>query len=65
MKKKTPGELVLEALGGPSATARIFGISPWAASKWRKRIPAERVIKLEKVTGINRRILRPDLYPDD
>lgn len=47
--------------------AYILKISRPAISKWRKRgrIPAERVLAVERATGISRNILRPDLYPDD
>ena len=27
------------------------------------RVPAERVLKIEEVTGVSRHELRPDLYP--
>lgn len=39
-----------------------IGISLQAVSKW-DRIPAERVLTVEKITGISRHELRPDLYP--
>lgn len=32
-----------------------------AVSKW-ERIPAERVVEVERITGIPREELRPDLY---
>ena len=35
-------------------------------SKWENnRIPAERVLDVEKVTGVPRWRLRPDLYPHE
>lgn len=49
--------------GGPSKLAEALGdLSSQAVSQW-KRVPAERVIAVEKVTGISRHDLRPDLYP--
>lgn len=43
---------------------RLVGVQDAAVNKWeRGRIPAERVIKLSKVTGIPPHQLRPDLYP--
>jgi DNA-binding transcriptional regulator YdaS (Cro superfamily) len=67
---KPPAERAIELLGGPSAVARQLGsrgvrVSPWAVSKWRRRIPAERVLLIEQLTGgrITRHELRPDLYP--
>lgn len=37
-------------------------ISPQAISQWQK-VPAERVLDVEHVTGVSRTELRPDLYP--
>lgn len=34
-------------------------------SKWEKgQVPAERVLEVERETGIPRHLIRPDLYPD-
>ena len=41
--------------------ARALGITHGAVSQWR-RVPAERVIAVEGLTGIPREQLRPDLY---
>lgn len=38
-------------------------ISPQAISQWRQ-VPAERVLDVERVTGVSRHRLRPDLYPE-
>lgn len=49
--------------GGPSGLAkRIGGISPQAISQW-DRVPADRVIQVERATGVLRQALRPDIYP--
>lgn len=43
-----------------------LGIVASALSKWeRKRVPAERVLEVERATGISRHDLRPDIYPRD
>jgi DNA-binding transcriptional regulator YdaS (Cro superfamily) len=42
--------------------AAKLGISPSAISQWH-RVPAERTIDIERLTGIPRHDLRPDLYP--
>lgn len=35
-------------------------------SKWENgRIPAERVLDVERITGIPRHRLRPDIYPEE
>lgn len=41
--------------------ARALGITHGAVSQWR-RVPAERVVDVEALTGIPREQLRPDLY---
>jgi TorA maturation chaperone TorD len=44
------------------ALARALGIAQPSVSNWR-RIPAERVLAVESLTGVRRGVLRPDLYP--
>lgn len=51
----------IRAVGGVSELARRIGISQPSVSNW-DRIPAERVLTVESATGINRSILRPDLF---
>jgi TorA maturation chaperone TorD len=51
----------IEAAGGIGALARALGISQPAVSNWQK-VPAERVLTVEAVTGVSRFVLRPDLY---
>jgi TorA maturation chaperone TorD len=51
----------IRAAGGVGELARQIGISQPSVSNWI-RIPAERVISVEAVTGVGRAILRPDLY---
>ena len=59
---RDPGlEQAIRAAGGVGALARKVGISQPSVSNWG-RVPAERVILVEGVTGINRAVLRPDLY---
>jgi DNA-binding transcriptional regulator YdaS (Cro superfamily) len=58
-------ETAKSKVGGASGLARALGdISPQAVSQW-KRVPSERVIDVERVTGVSRRELRPDLYPTE
>ena len=43
---------------------RGLGLGKPTATKWaQQRIPAERVLDVERLTGIKRHVLRPDLYP--
>jgi TorA maturation chaperone TorD len=51
----------IRTVGGISALARQIGISQPSVSNW-SRVPAERVLAVEALSGIHRAILRPDLY---
>src|SRR5260370_15280769 len=51
----------IRAAGGVGALAQKIGISQPSVSNW-SRVPAERVVGVEAVTGIPRATLRPDLY---
>jgi TorA maturation chaperone TorD len=53
----------IRAAGGVGALARKLGISQPSVSNWA-RIPAERVLAVEAATGVDRSVLRPDLYSD-
>jgi TorA maturation chaperone TorD len=59
---REPGlDQAIRAAGGVGALARKIGISQPSLSNWH-RVPAERVISVEQITGIDRAVLRPDLY---
>jgi len=51
----------IRAAGGVSELARKIGISQPSVSNW-SRVPAERVLAVEAITGVSRAYLRPDLY---
>ena len=51
----------IRAVGGVTELARRIGISQPSVSNWI-RIPAERVLAVESVSGVARTVLRPDLY---
>lgn len=45
--------------------ATLAGVTPAMWSRWenlKRRIPAERVVELERLTGIPREELRPDVF---
>ena len=44
--------------------AEACGITEQAVCQWEK-VPAEHVIKVERVSGVSRHDLRPDLYPKE
>ena len=59
---RDPGlQEAIRAAGGVSELARRIGISQPSVSNW-DRIPAERVLSVETATGVNRAVLRPDLF---
>jgi TorA maturation chaperone TorD/DNA-binding transcriptional regulator YdaS (Cro superfamily) len=51
----------IRSVGGVSELARRIGISQPSVSNWN-RVPAERVLDVEAATGVERMVLRPDLY---
>jgi DNA-binding transcriptional regulator YdaS (Cro superfamily) len=61
MSKKSGLILALEAAGGLRSLARLLGITHQAIAQW-KRVPAERLLEIERATGVARETLRPDLY---
>lgn len=50
--------------GGLAGLAEPLGISIQAVSQWDE-VPPLRVIAVEKLTGVPRYELRPDLYPSE
>mgnify|MGYP003576103897 CR=1 FL=1 len=57
----------IDFLGGDTAVAHLAGLkTAWAVSKWRKRLPAERVLWLAQQTGWkwSPHTLAPKLYPN-
>lgn len=47
--------------GGVVALARELGIKHTALYSWT-RVPAERVLDIERITGVSRHDLRPDIF---
>ncbi len=59
---RDPGlDQAIRAAGGVGALARKIGISQPSLSNWN-RVPAQRVLAVETLTGVDRTMLRPDLY---
>jgi len=48
--------------GLQSEIATALGITHGAVSQWTE-VPAKRVLDVERITGVSRHDLRPDLYP--
>ncbi len=65
MRPKTIGLIKIRKQRGlMTRIAAAMNVSVPAISKWH-RVPAERVLTVERITGIPRGELRPDLYPDE
>jgi DNA-binding transcriptional regulator YdaS (Cro superfamily) len=52
----------IEAAGGLAKLAEPLGITVQAISQWDE-VPPLRVLAVERVSGVPRSELRPDLYP--
>ena len=62
--RRTPIDRAAKAVGGQARLAALLGLSRMAVSGWvRRGVPAGRVLSVEKLTGVSRHDLRPDLYP--
>jgi DNA-binding transcriptional regulator YdaS (Cro superfamily) len=51
----------IEKAGGPAALARALNIKSQAISQW-DRVPAARVLQVERLSGFSRYDLRPDVF---
>lgn len=51
----------IDAAGNASILARKLGIKVQSIQQWT-RIPAERLAEVERVTGVPRAELRPDIF---
>jgi len=50
--------------GGFSEVARSLGRTRQAVIQW-ERVPVEHVLHLERLSGVPRHLLRPDVYPHE
>jgi len=57
-------QIAIKAAGSMRGLARLLGIAPQSIVRWKSGIPAERIVEVERVTGVPRAVLRPDLYLD-
>ena len=58
----------IDQCGGQSSLASKIGKKQAHVSTWLnrdKKVPAEMVLKIERVSGVPRHELRPDVYPPD
>jgi DNA-binding transcriptional regulator YdaS (Cro superfamily) len=54
---------VIRHFGTRMAVAKTFDVTWTAVNNWRW-VPAHRVLEIERITGVPRHRLRPDLYPE-
>ena len=64
MDDKSPLERAKERVGGQAELAKLLGVTAQAVSQWDE-VPPLRVLEVERVSGVSRHDLRPDLYPAD
>lgn len=50
------------AAGSAYKLAKLLEITPEAIYQWEK-CPVRRVLEIERLTGVSRHELRPDIYP--
>lgn len=51
----------IEIAGSQVKLAKLLGITHQAINKWRD-VPTRHIIAVERITGVHRSLLRPDLY---
>lgn len=54
----------IKSAGGPRSLAKSLGVTRQAIEQWRW-CPPTRVLEVERLSGIPRQQLRPDLYPEE
>ena len=56
-------KLAIDRAGGPIVVARHFVVSRQAVHQWLATcIPPARVIELERLSGVSRHLIRPDIF---
>lgn len=67
IQTSNPVAEAIDFLGGDTVVAAKASLkTSWAVSKWRKKLPADRVLWLAQQTGFKwtPHMLAPDLYPN-
>lgn len=54
-------EHAIQAAGSVTALADGLGLTVQTVSQWL-RVPPERALDVERLTGVSRHVLRPDIY---
>jgi DNA-binding transcriptional regulator YdaS (Cro superfamily) len=68
MSRRKPKDAGLAAaiavVGKAFKLAEQIGVTPQAVASWKK-VPWYRVLEIERITGVSRHVLRPDIYPTE
>lgn len=62
VQARTACEKAIKQMGGRTRAARLVGRTYSAVHQWQQ-VPAELAIEIERLSGVSRHDLRPDLYP--
>ncbi len=60
-KKKAALNLAIEACGSAAKLAERLSIKRQAVYQW-EQVPLDRVVDVERITGVPRELLRPDIF---
>lgn len=65
MENETGLRAAIKVVGNQATLAEKLGVRQQSVSEWVRRntVPAERVLDIERLTGVPRHEIRPDLYP--
>jgi len=58
---------IIKDAGGQTALAALLNTRQSVVGNWvlRNNVPADRVLDIERVAGVSRHDLRPDIYPKE
>ena len=64
MSKPKVFDRIVQAVGTQRELAKALGVRPQSLTKWKNsgRVPANRVLEVERITGISRHEIRPDVF---
>lgn len=59
-------QIAIKQAGNQRALAAVLGVTQGAVNYWlHKGVSGERAIFIERLTGVDRALIRPDLFGDD